>query len=206
MCFCYNRLMYEIESTQGYVLSYYNQGESDRRYRIVTQDRGVIFVSAISVRKEASKLKHFLQKFNLVEIEIISSKSGYRITGGQLLQQISSNQLSFIGLSALDRVGELIGRLSQNQDADSDIFTIFGDLAHVLQDTGLSSAQIYIIEMWGTARVLNDFGYFDVTFCPDISPEIFTSAEFTHESMQSLMQKKSVLERYIKQSTLESML
>lgn len=194
--------MYEVEATQGYILSYYNASEADRRYRVLTPDMGVIFAQATSVRKEASKLKHFLQKLNLVDVEVISSKSGYRITGGRLVEN-TSRQLDSTALSALDRVGELIGRLSQGSDEHTVLFSIFTDTISQLSTWSTKSD---IVELWATARVLVEYGYFDPSFSDTLQPELFTQTELSEEGIVVLQDQDKQLERYIKQCITETML
>ncbi len=196
--------MYDIDSATGYVLSYYNAGEADRRYRILTREHGLLFASATSVRKESSKLKYFLQKLNLVEVELISSKSGYRLTGGQLLSK-TSKQLDNVSLSALDRIGILIGRLCQASDEHLDLFAIYDSITKQLQGTN-NVQQTEIIELWGTARVLHEFGYFNPDFNPEIDQELFRQSELTNIELEQLATQKIALERYIQLCIGESML
>lgn len=209
----YNTVMYEIDASIGYVLGYYNSGEADRRYRILTRDFGLIYAHATSVRKEKSKLKHFLQKLNLVELETVQSRKGYQITGGRLINN-TAEQLAgpdfddnggFDALGALERIGDLIARLSQNPETDSQLFDIFEHIINQLQTCrGLASTEV--VELWGMARVLIDFGYFDPAFSSDISQEIFKKPELESVEVQLLLSQKRELERYIKQCVTETML
>lgn len=200
--------MYEIDAVRGYVLGYYNQGEADRRYRILTRDFGVIFAHATSVRKEQSKLKHALQKLNLVEIEIIQSRRGYQITGGRLISDISrqiSRQglLKFEALGVLDRIGLLIGRLSQNPDSESNLFDIFEQIIDQLSN---QVTKLEVVELWGTARVLIEFGYFDSAFSKDIDPGIFQKTQLNGIEAKPLQEREKELERYINQCLDQTML
>ena len=194
--------MYEIDSTRGYVLGYYNQGEADRRYRILTDTEGLIYARATSVRKESSKLKYFLQKLNLVEIETVDSRRGVQITGGRLLESLSRHHAPQ-ALAVLDRVGVLIARLSQHPEPESDLFTLYQQVIHNL-DT--YPAHHDTIELWAQSRVLNAFGYFDTGFLPDINPEIFTKDHLDDSDLSTLSAKHKELARYIVQSIDQSML
>lgn len=194
--------MYEIDAVQGYVLGYYNQGEADRRYRILTRNFGVIHAHATSVRKEQSKLKHCLQKLNLVEIETIQSRRGYQITGGRLIEPVAGT-LGFRELACLDRVGELIGRLSQNPDAETALFTI---VEQAIEQFEMNICDPEIIESWISARVLMEFGYFDPSFCPGIDPDIFQRAQLDERGVECLNTQIKELDRYIKQCLDQTML
>jgi len=194
--------MYDIDSAVGYILSYYNAGEADRRYRILTREHGLLFASATSVRKEQSKLKYFLQKLNLIEVELISSKSGYRITGGQLVSK-TSKVVSSSGLAVLDRIGLLIGRLCQASDEHLDLFEIYDTIAKQIASTPES---LDIVELWGTARVLVEFGYFNPDFSPDIEGGLFKNETIALEEIEGIKKNKITLERYIKQCITETML
>jgi len=204
--------MYEIESTTGYVLSYYNVGEADRRYKILTPNRGVVVGGATSVRKEKSKLKFFLQRYNYIELEYVNGKGGYRFTGGQLLEN-PTTAMSRGALSVLARVGTLIERLTQDQDEETDLFAIMQDMIRELSQTQQDNAtdrefvqHVTAIETWATARVLIAFGYFDTAVIPEISPEIYASSILSPEDVALFIKSEKPLERYTRQCVIETML
>lgn len=194
--------MYEIDATRGYVLGYYNVGEADRRYRILTDTEGLIHARATSVRKESSKLKHFLQKFNLAEIETVDSRRGIQITGGRLIQSLA-RECSHEVLGTAERVGILIARLSHNPDPDADLFTIY---QQVIQAACTDPERLPEIELWAQSRVLHAFGYFDTGFLPDINPEIFTKGDLDASELDQLEEHAKALARYIEQCINQTML
>lgn len=196
--------MYDVDAATGYILGYYNQAEADRRYRILTRERGLLLASATSVRKEQSKLKYFLQKLNLVEVELISSKSGYRITGGQLIGKTSKN-INLRALSALDRLGILIARLCQASDEHLGLFYIFDSVIRQFGNQ-VSKINIEVVELWGTARILQEFGYFNPDFSPEINPNLLQKDSLEESDWEQLQLYKITLERYIKQCITETML
>ena len=200
--------MYDIDSATGYILSYYNAGEADRRYRILTREHGLLFASATSVRKEQSKLKYFLQKLNLIEVELISSKSGYRITGGQLFSK-TSKEIGLESMAVLDRIGILVGRLCQASDQHLELFGIYDSVVKQLQGVVLeesSNQTNEVVELWGTARVLIEFGYFNPDFSPEIDVNVFSKDTLSIKELEMMQTHKITLERYIKQCITETML
>ena len=216
----YNTRMYEIESSTGYVLSYYNAGEADRRYKILTPERGIVIGTATSVRKEQSKLKYFLQRYNYVQFEYVHGKGGYRFTGGQLLDD-TSRRLSRDALSVVARISLLVERLTQDQDEETNLFEIMKDGINSLtiqskfesEDIQNDESQITTIvqtlqakEHWTVARVLVAFGYFDVGELPGIHPEIYQQSTLSDEDILLFIHHEKHLERYIRQCVTETML
>jgi recombinational DNA repair protein (RecF pathway) len=198
--------MYEIDSTQGYILSHTNIGEANKSYRILTRDYGLVTAHATSVRKEQSKLAHFLQLLSHIELEAIQSRKGYQITGGQLLAS-ARDRLDFPALGVLDRLGQLILRVSGHSEHDSQLYAIFHDIDSQLQSLG-SPAPKYLdmVELWGSGRILRELGYFNPAFCPDISPEIFDSATLGDDDCAVLQAHKGTLDRYLQECIAHTML
>ena len=194
--------MYEIQILEGYVLDYYNQGEADRRYQIVTSDYGVIEAQATSVRKEQSKLQSFLQKLNLLELEIIQARRGYQITGARLIRSLSQDY-NFSQLAALSRLAEVITRLAYGQDGESQLFALFTEIASQLES---QREQIPVVETWGRARIVMEYGYFDPAFSENIPREIFSLTELDPSTLRILEQYSGELEGYTRQCLDQTML
>ncbi len=71
----------EKQTTKAFILNEYEQGESDKVYKLFTKDFGVIFALAKSVRKLESKLRFHLEKTKLVSVTLVKGKEIWRLTG-----------------------------------------------------------------------------------------------------------------------------
>lgn len=71
----------EKYTTKAFILNEYEQGESDKVYKLFTRDFGVIFALAKSVRKLESKLRFHLEKTKKVSVTLVEGKETWRLTG-----------------------------------------------------------------------------------------------------------------------------
>ena len=197
--------MYEVESTIGYVLNYHNVGDADRRYRILTAEHGVIIIKATSVRKEKSKMRHYLQRFNLVSIDYIHGRVGYKVIGGEIVTRLRAEP-AILGVIA--RVGEQIERLSQGEESSEELFGIFDDLMHMVNndDEGMYHTYKTVLELWSKARVLRAFGYFDTSTVTGLPQELFETNILTQEQLASLSLEEKRLEKLVTEAVMQTML
>ncbi len=71
----------EKYTTKAFILSEYEQGESDKVYKLFTRDFGIIFALAKSVRKLESKLRFHLEKTKKVSVTLVVGREQWRLTG-----------------------------------------------------------------------------------------------------------------------------
>ena len=71
----------EKYTTKAFILNEYEQGESDKVYKLFTRDFGVIFALAKSVRKLESKLRFHLERTKKVTVTLVEGKETWRLTG-----------------------------------------------------------------------------------------------------------------------------
>ncbi len=71
----------EKYTTKALILNEYEQGESDKVYKLFTREFGVVFALAKSVRKLESKLRFHLEKTKKVSVTLVEGKEVWRLTG-----------------------------------------------------------------------------------------------------------------------------
>ncbi len=80
--------MYEIYDTKGYVLRSLISRESDARVLLFTEKFGLIWANASGAKKDISKFRNLTQDLTKLNVFLVKGKGGYRITGGQFIDNI----------------------------------------------------------------------------------------------------------------------
>ena len=193
--------MYEIHRSECFVISYGNRGEADRTYCLLTEKHGMLYAKATSVRKEKSKLKHFLQELCLSEVEFVSGKSGFQITGGELVENLART-LDREAARALARLLQLSRRFLVQSEEELSLFPIIKNT--VTNARSCVDGHIDLVEMLGTARILNALGYFDPDFSQNLPAELFENGEIGEGQIRLLEKHKTELGREINKGIQES--
>jgi len=127
--------MYEIYETKAYVLRSYLSKENDIRVLFFTEDFGLLWASASGAKKEVSKFRNFLQNLTELKIFLVRGKSGYRVTGGNFIDNIYFNlkkkktsQLLFKKkVIIIKSIFSLLEKVFLHNEADRKVFKILED-------------------------------------------------------------------------------
>jgi DNA repair protein RecO len=82
--------MHHIYTTPAVVIDSYDSKDSNKTYRLVTQEFGVVTATAQSVREEKSKMRYALQPLSYVTVSLVLGKVGWRITGAVSVDEFAS--------------------------------------------------------------------------------------------------------------------
>ncbi len=97
-------MAYHIYTTRALVLSYTPIREADRLYVLLTEDLGLIRASAMSVRKEVSKLRGSLEPVSLSTVSLVKGKDFWRITSAETIKRINTSPELARPLSLLEKL------------------------------------------------------------------------------------------------------
>lgn len=75
--------MYHIYHTRGVILGSVPIGESNRFYKIFTEEMGLVHATAQAVREAKSKLRYSLQDFSWASFDLVKGREVWRITSAQ---------------------------------------------------------------------------------------------------------------------------
>ena len=81
--------MYSIFNTDAFVVGYKNVGDNDRVVWLYTRDYGYLGAYSKSVRKLTSKNRHLLFVGNRINVDLIYSRKGWKITSVLNCQNVS---------------------------------------------------------------------------------------------------------------------
>ena len=151
-------MSYHIYQTEGFVLSGVDSGESNRFLHIYTKELGLIGVHAQSLRKIESKLRHNLQDFSYIYLNVVRGKNMWRITDVEQLKTITGILNSRQKLSVLGQISSLMKRMLE-EGRDDTLYSLFTEAIVFLDTNKLSRDELINFELLYVLRMLHHLGY-----------------------------------------------
>ncbi len=154
-------MVHHIYHTRGLILSSSSIGESNRFYKIFTEDLGLVGASAQSVRVGKSKLRYVLQDFSWVTLDLVRGKEVWRLISageGRILPAIKGDSAR---LKLFASVCALISRLVHGEGRDEELFRELDIITTFIENEKIPEALELAFETLVSLRVLAHLGYLD---------------------------------------------
>lgn len=150
-------MSHHIYHTRGLILGSVPIGESNKFYRIFTEDFGLVGATAQAVREQKSKLRYTLRDFSWVKLDIVRGKDVWRITSAmQERYDVSGEEIapSFI------RACALLSRLVHGEGRNDALFQELRMFAELLEQD-VDPVHEVAIDTLIALRILAHLGYID---------------------------------------------
>lgn len=154
-------MSYHIYHTRGIIIASQPSGESNRFYKIFTEELGLVGATAQSVRVGKSKLRYVLQDYGMVLVDLVRGKEVWRITSAieeQSPMGVERKESKVIFAHAC----MLISRLLQGEAQEENIFLDLHNLADFLTKKESIKDLRASVEVLFAMRSLAALGYVDV--------------------------------------------
>ena len=154
-------MSHHIYHTRGIILGSRATGESNRFYKIFTEELGLVGATAQSVRVTQSKLRFVLQDFSLVTVDLVRGKEMWRIISAgawQSLQKIKSDPSR---MKLLAQFFALLSRLLHGEGRDQELFAEIVGVTDFLEKETVPPALELSFETLVALRTLIHLGYMD---------------------------------------------
>lgn len=148
--------MHHIYSTKAFVLNSFPFGEAGKVLILLTEDLGVISVTAQGTRKIESKLRQSIQDFCLTDVALVYGKGGWRLINAAI-EENYFHQLDTEIIQTVSKVFSLIQRMIPEEEINKNIFNYVLEMLDLLKnqkDFSLSSIEIATV-----IKVMNELGY-----------------------------------------------
>lgn len=154
-------MAHHIYHTRGIILGSVPIGESNRFYKIFTEELGLIGTSAQSVRKEESKLRYVLQDLSFINVDLVRGKEVWRITSAGEEASFPTLKSDTVRLKLFARTCALLARLIHGEGREDELFKdLLGEL-NFLEHTAIPAELTLSFETLATLRSLVWLGYLD---------------------------------------------
>lgn len=153
-------MAYVTYTTKAFVCGSSAHNTSDKSFLLFTEDAGMLYASARSVREERSRQRYALQDFSLIRASLVRGKSGWRIGSVENEMNIFTMAQSREVRGCAVRITKLLRQFVQGEDPQP---ALFADIEQALQslsaEPALHARQISDVF---TLRLLHKLGYIAV--------------------------------------------
>ncbi len=153
--------MHHIYHTRGIILGSTPTRESNRFYKILTDDLGLVGASAQAVREGKSKLRYALQDFSLVTLDLVRGKEVWRITSATEEVSYQNIKADKRRLKLFARFCSVVQRLVHGEGREDALLLDMRKAFEFLEKAPLPAPLEMAFETLATFRVLVFLGYLD---------------------------------------------
>lgn len=153
--------MYSITTTKAIVLKSFDSGEKDATISLFTKDLGQIYAKVSGVRDLNSKHRYALQEHSLIDVSLVSGKTGWKITSSNFIKSFYfdlDNEKREEKREKILQILSLVRRFYIGAEADEEIFDnlIFGFEKLITDSENLENIEAEIV-----FNFLNSLGYIE---------------------------------------------
>lgn len=136
-------------------------GESNRFYKIFTEELGLVGATAQAVREGKSKLRYTLQDFSFVTVDLVRGKEVWRIVSAGAWRQCNTIKDDPVRLKLFARFCALLSRLLHGEGRDQELFEEIVRVEDFLEKKVIPDDLLFSFEILATLRTLVHLGYLD---------------------------------------------
>ena len=154
-------MAHHIYHTRGLILGSVPTRESNKYYRIFTEELGLVGATAQAVRKHTSKLRYTLQDFSWIKVDLVRGREVWRITSAIAHEgdETSQGEVFSENRVLFARVCALVARLVHGEEQNNILFRELSTITEFLKRERIPHALHMSFETLATMRVLSYLGY-----------------------------------------------
>ncbi len=191
-------MSYATYTTEALICGSRDNNTSDRAYLLFTQEVGMIWATARSVREERSKQRYALQDFSLIRVSLVKGKSGWRIGSVEaicnpfmeardrrerahvkntvaLIRRYIHGEQTVVGVFADAKEALVIARAQQLFDVVDLLFT-----ARLLYELGYISKSATVSSIFETKTLTEALATYDESFATELTKLIEQAHKLSH--------------------------
>jgi DNA repair protein RecO len=149
--------MHHIFHTEAVVLGTYVKAESDKLVTLYTKEFGLVRADARGMRNMRSKLRFSLQPYSIVQLDMISTKGGWRV--GSVRSVTVPSGLSIHEYSTLYKISKLVSRLCAGEEKNEALYKSLVETLTTLFEEKTTTTTAHTIELVAVLRILFHLGY-----------------------------------------------
>lgn len=180
--------MHKLHTTFAFVLHSFPQGESNRVYRLLTRDFGLLYAHAQGVRELKSRNKYALKIGQFTEVTLVKGKVTWRITGAQ-----NKYKKFYLNNNYINRkkIFNLITKFLPVEDDSKEIFDVLCGGDDAFYKYGDKYADL--IELIIVLRLLDKLGFLSRPFKETFILNFLNSYSISLNLLEKANQNEKVL-------------
>jgi len=154
-------MSYAVYTTEAVILRLIPEGEASLNVVFLTRELGKITARAQSARKEQSKMRMHLTRYQMAAIDVVRGKAIWRLTG------ISSEKTESVG-KVFPKIASLVEHLVVGEMAHPELFMMLKSLR---EQEKVWEGDLYFLgfELFGAIKLLEKLGYWHGEMFPEIA-------------------------------------
>ncbi|KKS84036.1 MAG: hypothetical protein UV60_C0029G0003 [Parcubacteria group bacterium GW2011_GWA2_43_11] len=180
--------MHTLYTTEAFILQAYPQGESNKVYKLLTRELGLLYAHGQSVRELKSRNRYALRTGEMSEITLVRGRETWRITGAQTGTEKPIPQTQQIYKK---RILHLIGRMVPIEDTTLQLFDVLkrGNRAfHTFPEQFAPCIEVVTV-----LRLLDILGYVARPLSDPLVERFLGTSAFSHELIEQAQMHKQTL-------------
>lgn len=176
-----------------FVVDEIDSGEASRSFFLLCENLGCVWARATSVRKEISKLRFHLQKYNHIKVTLIEGRDFYRVVGVDDFS--GSNKyasLNILEKKLVARIMNVLRKLIVGEERENEIYNLVDSLISTLKRITIRNNDDFVaFEIFMISKILAKLGYGSMQkfLLPDSNDLSFID----HEFLQDIGAKREVI-------------
>lgn len=155
-------MSYNHIETPCFVVDSKDIGESNRAFLLVCDKLGPLWATATSIRKNQSKLRYHLQKYENINISLIEGREYWRIVGVSSIDDgIQYRQLTSDLKQMIARIFLLVRKFLVGEERNGEMYSLLASSFAYAQNSEINSEEIFALELLTVVRILMLLGYVD---------------------------------------------
>lgn len=180
--------MYAFHTTEAFILRAFPQGESNKVYKLLTRELGLLYAHGQSVRELKSRNRFALQIGQMSVITLVKGRETWRITGAQAGSEKSIPQPNQVYKK---RILHLLGTMVPIEDETEKLFDVL-KIGNSAFTTEPESSAPYI-EIITVLRLLDILGYVARPLSESVVEEFLTVSELSPQLIERAQEHKQML-------------
>jgi recombinational DNA repair protein (RecF pathway) len=146
--------MHTLHTINAFILQSFPHGESNRTYKLLTREKGLLYAHGQAVRELKSRNRYALQTGQMSEITLVRGREVWRITGAKV---ITEARMSRVSRTHTYKILHLVGGLLAIEDPVQEIFDVLqgGNEAFCSHDESTAP----LIEVVTMLRLMDKLGF-----------------------------------------------
>jgi recombinational DNA repair protein (RecF pathway) len=146
--------MHVLHTTNAFILQAYPHGESNKTYKLLTREKGLLYAHGQGVRELKSRNKYALRTGDLSLITLVRGREKWRITGAQTLEDVRVTHTQRV---YKDKILNSIGSLLPIEDPVTEVFDVIHEGVKAFSSTSEKNAPL--IEIIIMLRLMDKLGF-----------------------------------------------
>jgi DNA repair protein RecO len=147
---------YVTYTTEAIVCGTFDKQGANRTYLLFTEEAGMLYAEAQSVREEKSKQRYAMQDFSLIRISLLRGKSSWRVGSVEPIKNYYFDAKDRKSRGSLTKIVKLLRRFLKGEEPVPEVYKDIHESLELLSNKNFDRS---LLELLIEVRFLTKLGY-----------------------------------------------